>query len=200
MKGEGERMLPELSEIRAKRKRIGLTQTGLAQKAGVSQSLVAKIEAGGIVPSYGNAKKIFDFFESLHEQSQLRAADFMTAKVISVRPDATLREAVKVMKRGAVSQLPVIDDGKNIGTLSEKIVLERLNSAKDMKEVSSLKAVEAMTEAMPVLREDTPFKVISALLEHNPGVLVGRKGRLVGIITKSDLLNAVLEKRRETSG
>lgn len=187
-------MLPELSEIRARRKRLGFTQTGLAQKAGVSQSLVAKIEAGGIVPSYGNAKKIFDFFEGLREQTELRASDFMTEKVIGLRPDDTLKDAVRAMKRAAVSQLPVLDNGRNVGTLSEKIVLERLNSAKDMNALSSLRVCEAMTEAMPTIREDTPFRVISALLELNPGVIVSRKGRLLGIITKADLLNAMLGK------
>ena len=98
------------------------------------------------------------------------------------------------MKRAAVSQLPVLDNGRNIGTLSEKIVLERLNSAKDMQEVSSQSVALAMTEAMPTIREDTPFRVISALLELNPGVIVSRKGRLLGIITKADLLNAMLGK------
>ncbi len=190
-------MLPELSEIKARRKRLGLTQTGLAQKAGVSQSLVAKIESGGIVPSYGNAKRIFDFFESLHEGTQLRAKDFMTEKVIGLRPDSTLRDAVRAMKRAAVSQIPIIEDGRSVGTLSEKIVLERLNSAKDMNDVSSLRVSEAMSEAMPTVREDTTFKAISALLEHNSGVLVSRRGKFIGIITKADLLGAMLGKREK---
>ena len=55
-------MLPELSEIKAKRKHLGLSQSGLSVKTGVSQSLIAKLEAGKISPSYLSAKKIFDFF------------------------------------------------------------------------------------------------------------------------------------------
>ncbi len=193
-------MLPELSEIKARRKRYGLTQADLGQKAGVSQSLVAKIESGGIVPSYDNAKRIFDFFESLHEQSRLKAADFMTGKVISVNPGASLKEAVRLMRRHAVSQLPVLDDGRNMGALSEKALLDIVNSAKDVNAAMMQKVSEAMTEAMPTVREDTPFKVISALLESNSGVLVGRKGRAVGIITKADLLNAAIQKKSEAWG
>lgn len=186
-------MLPELSEIKKKRKRFGYTQSGLAAKTGVSQSLIAKIEAETVVPSYANAKRLFDFFDSLHEQTQAKALDFMSKKVISIEPHSTLREAVRVMKKSAVSQLPVIEDGRNIGSVSEKSVLEKLNAAGDMNEVSAMPVREIMTEAMPTIREETPFKAISALLEHNPGVIVAKGGKVTGIITKSDLLNAVLE-------
>ena len=187
-------MLPELSEIAIKRKRFGLTQSELSKRAGVSQSLVAKIESGSVMPDEDNAKKIFDFFESLSLQNQLKASDFMAEKVISIHSDATLKDAARTMKRNSVSQLPVIDDGKNVGMVSEKIVLEAMNTTKEPKEASSIPVSNVMAEAMPVIKDDTPFKVVSALLELNAGVLVGRKGKIVGIITKADLLNAVLEK------
>ncbi len=188
-------VLPELSELKAKRKKLGITQNELAVRTGVSQSLIAKIEAGAIVPSYSNAKRLFDFFESLHNEAQAKAADFMSEKVIGVSRDANLKEAARMMKKHAVSQLPVIEDGRNLGTISEKAILDRMNSAKDMEEVSVLKVGEFMAEAMPTVREDTPFRPISGLLENNPGVLVARKGKVVGIITKSDLLNALIEKK-----
>ncbi len=189
-------MLPELAEMRKRRVRFGLTQSGLAQRAGVSQSLIALFESGAVVASYGNAIKIIDFLESLHEETQAKAADFMAQKVISVRGDDSLKEAVRAMKRHAVSQLPVIDDGKNIGTISEKIVLDKMCGPEDMNEVSKLPVREVMAEAMPTIKEDTPFRLISGLLEHNQGVLVAKKGKITGIITKSDLLGAVLEKKK----
>ncbi|VVB99576.1 Zinc metalloprotease [uncultured archaeon] len=191
-------MLPELSEIPVKRRRLGLTQAQLSEKAGVSQSLIAKIEGGKAMPSYDNAKRIFGFFEAASMQSLLKASDFMTSKVIFIGPDMTLKEAARCMKKASVSQLPVLEDGRNVGTISEKIVLDALNSAKDMKDVKEIKVSEVMAEAMPVVREDTPFKAVSALLELNSGVLVARKGKTAGIITKADLLNAVLEKGNET--
>ena len=51
-------MLPELEEIKKKRKLFGMTQADLAAECGVSQSLIAKLESGKIVPAYGKAKKI----------------------------------------------------------------------------------------------------------------------------------------------
>ncbi len=189
-------ILPELTELKNKRKRLGFTQSDLAAKTGVSQSLIAKIESDSIVPSYLNAKRLFDFFDSLNAQTQAKAQDFMSTKVISVLPQATLKDAVKVMKKHAVSQLPIIEDGRNIGTISEKSVLEKLNSAEDMNKISALEVSEVMGEAMPTVRKDSPFKVISALLEHNPGAIVASKGKVIGIITKSDLLNAVMDRKQ----
>jgi len=191
-------VLPELSELKIARKKLGITQSELASKTTISQSLIAKIEAGTMVPSYSNAKKLFDFFDSLSEKTQAKARDFMSLQVISTTPKSSLQQAVKIMKKNAVSQLPVLEGEKNCGTISEKTVLELLNSAKDLNAVSSMRVEEVMTEAMPIIKEDSPFKVISALLEHNPGVIVARAGKISGIITKSDLLSAVLGAKAKT--
>lgn len=190
--GKGVEMLPELAEIRKKRKSFGFTQTGLSKKAGVSQSLIAKIESGAIVPSYSNAKKIFDFFESLHEGTQVKAREFMTAKVLSVDGNDSVKSAARLMERHSVSQLPVLSDGRNLGTISEKTILERMNREGDAEKVLSKKVEEIMDEAMPQITEDSPFELVSSILSHYPGAVVMKKGKVVGIITKADLLKAAV--------
>jgi len=55
--------LPDLSRIAVMRKRMGLTQTELAEKAGVSQSLIARVEAGTVDPRYSKVEKIFRALE-----------------------------------------------------------------------------------------------------------------------------------------
>ena len=175
-------VLPELSEIKIKRKRLGITQSELAAKAGVSQSLVAKIESASIVPSYENAKRIFDFFDSLSEQSQARAADFMSKKVIGISPVDSVKAAVRTMKRNAVSQLPVIDKNKLVGLVSESTILNALLDSK------ASHVVDIMQEAPPIVSKATSINVVSNLLKHYPLVVVSEGGKLVGLITKSDLL------------
>ena len=188
-------MLPELSELKRKRQAFDLTQIELAQKTGVSQSLIAKTEAGRIIPGYANAKKLFDFFESLHHESELRAHQLMAHKVLSARPDSTLKDATRAMEKNAVSQLPVIEEGKNIGTISEKLVLDKMNEVNDPTKAGKLIVRDVMGEAMPVIMGYSSFRAVSALLENNAGVLVARKGKIVGIITKSDLLNSMLKRK-----
>jgi predicted transcriptional regulator len=48
-----------------------------------------------------------------------------------------------------------------------------------------------MEPPLPTVPEDTDISVIRPLLEIHPGVLVTRKGELVGIITRSDLLKVI---------
>ena len=190
-----ENLLPELLEIKKKRKTLGITQTELSKETGVSQSLIAKIESNNIVPSYTNAKKIFDFFELIHEKQDAKAAELMTSKMISVRPDANIRSAIKLMEKNSVSQMPVIEDGRNVGTISEKTILEKINKNKDAANVLDSRVDAIMEEAMPELREDSPFQLISSTLSHYPGVIVVKKGKVTGIITKSDLLNATIKNK-----
>ena len=58
----------ELEEIKKIRKKLELTQTELADRAGVSQSLIAKIEAGRIDPTYSKTKKIFAALSDLEKR------------------------------------------------------------------------------------------------------------------------------------
>jgi len=188
-------MLPELSEIKNQRKKLGLTQTELAKQTGVSQSLVAKIEAGAIVPSYSNAKRVFDFFETIKKKHEAKAAEFMTHKVLSVKPDSSVRSAIKAMEKHSVSQLPVLEEGKNLGTVSEKIVLEQINNSEQGENILEKEVSAVMDEAMPQITENTPFDVVSSIMSHSSGVLVTKQGKVIGIITKADLLKAVVANK-----
>ncbi|MCR4335513.1 MAG: CBS domain-containing protein [archaeon] len=189
-------MLPELSEIKNQRKKLGLTQTELAMETKVSQSLIAKIEANSIVPSYSNAKKLFDFFEIIKKKYEAKAGEFMTHKVLSVKSDSTVKSAIKTMEKYSVSQLPVIDEGKNLGMISERIVLEQINNSEQDENTLEKEVSAIMAEAMPQITESTPFDVVSAIMKHSSGVLVTKQGKVIGIITKADLLKSIVSKNK----
>ncbi|MFH1225318.1 MAG: CBS domain-containing protein [Candidatus Diapherotrites archaeon] len=190
-------MLPELNEIKQRRKQFGLTQAELAAKAAVSQSLIAKMESGVLVPSYDNAKRIFDLLDAMHRETELQAKDVMSARVISVRPQDTVKRAVQVMKKNAVSQLPVFEDDKPVGTVSEMFILTRIGKSEKPADLGKMLVKEVMDEAMPVIRENSPLGVVSALLDSGQAVLVGRGGKIRGIITKSDVLGAIVSRGKK---
>ena len=68
-------MTKTLDEIKRLRKKYHLTQQELAKRAGVSQSLIAKIEAGLLDPTYTRAEQIFGALENVEEQKELKAKD-----------------------------------------------------------------------------------------------------------------------------
>jgi len=172
----------ELDEIKHIRKKLGLTQFQLAQRANVSQSLIAKIESGKLDPTYTNAKKIFTALSDLEKKKELKAEDIMNDKIISVKPNDEIKSAISKMKKYQISQMPVIQENKPIGFISESIVLEHLTE----KKAELVK--EIMEESPPIVPKETSSQVISNLLKHYPMVLVSKAGNLVGLITKADLL------------
>jgi len=62
--------LPDISQIASFRRRLGVTQKRIAIESGVSQSLISKIEAGRVVPTYDNAKLIIDALERMEIESE----------------------------------------------------------------------------------------------------------------------------------
>ncbi len=178
-------MVLEIKEIKDIRKKIGLTQFQLAQRSGVSQSLIAKIEAGRLDPTYSNAVKIFAALRDLENKQEAKALDIMTSKMDFITPDSDIKDAIRKMKKGGYSQLPVISDHKAIGMISESDILDALllNKGKTVEDV--------MESAPPVISSDTSVSVVSGLLKYFQMVLVGQKGKLIGVITKSDLLEKI---------
>jgi predicted transcriptional regulator len=95
------------------------------------------------------------------------------------------------MRETGFSQLPVFDGEKLVGSLTEKVILQKLVSAQNPDEVSKQWIERIMDDAFPTVNEDTPLSMISNLLGYEPAVLVTKKGHVVGIITKADLLKVV---------
>ncbi len=172
----------ELNEVKKIRKRIGMTQKELANRAGVSQSLIAKIESGHIDPTYTKTKKIFAAFDELEKKVEVKAEQLMTAKIISISPGDSIKEAISKMKKFEISQMPVLSSNHLVGLVSESNILDALINSKHEK------VSEVMTEEPPIVSKTTSVQVISSLLKHYPIVLVSEEGKLVGTITKSDLL------------
>jgi len=175
-------MSSELDEIKQIRKKLGLTQTQLAKMAGVSQSLVAKIEAEKIDPTFSKAMQILTALKSMSDRKEKTAEEIMEKKIISVRPDSTIKSAISIMKKHEISQLPVIDDNNAVGHISESVLLDAI-----MNEKGEL-VRDIMKEAPPVLPQKSSVSVISDLLKFYSIILLSEKGRLMGLVTKSDII------------
>jgi predicted transcriptional regulator len=181
-------MFPTLEDIAKRRRQLGLKQSELAKAAGVSQSLIAKLEAGTIDSSYTKVKTIFDVLERLEYKTKVQAEKLIHKEVISIQKNQPISEVVNIMEENGISQAPVFDGKQSVGSISEKAILHQILSGRNLAEISKQRAEEIMEEAFPQINEDAPLSLISSLLQSYPAVLVAKKGEIIGIITKADLL------------
>ena len=185
-------MLPSIDEVSKKRRIMGLTQQKLARIAGVSQSLIAKLESQKIDPSYTKVKAIFDVLERLQTETEVRADQMLHNEVVGVQKSAMVSKAVQTMAEYGYSQLPVFDGVHAVGSISEKTIIGKVSAGKDLSQVSKLSVDDVMEEAFPQVGEDAPLPLISSLLQVYSAVLISAKGKVVGIVTKADLLKMLI--------
>lgn len=161
----------------------GLTQRQVAKLAGVSQAHVAKIENGKVDPRLSTVNRIL---RVLTEGEGKKCSDIMTRNVILASPDDRILTVSEAMMKKAISQLPVIQNNKILGTVTEESIIKNLhvNIADD-----TVKKI--MDSPLPCIPKDADVGNIRPLLTEHPGVLVTEKGDVVGIITRSDLLKTV---------
>ena len=184
---------PSLTSIAKRRKALGLTQQGLAKLCDIGQSFLAKIERGSAMPSYEIAVKLFTELDrqeshAVNEYGDLKAEEIMVRKVITVTPRDRAENARRIMLERNISQLPVVDarSGAPEGSISEKTLLG--------KEIAGKTVMELMErDVFPSVARNTKVSVVVSILkEQEQAVLVIEKGKLVGIITKHDLLSKAM--------
>ena len=122
----------------------------------------------------------------------LTARDIMTDRVVTIGPDAFLQEAIEVLLAMEVSGLPVVDDqGALIGIISEFALL---TTAYDAKTACDQVGRHMTIDVLTVDVDDPIRKVADQFIVHRVRrVPVLEKGRLVGVITRRDVLKAVYE-------
>lgn len=148
----------------------------------------------------------------------MKAEEVMTREVISIDPDATVLQAARLMLQHHISGLPVIDkDGNLVGVLSEGDFLRRRETKTERRRSRWLeflmgpgrvaaeyshshgsKVSEVMTPDVQTVDEVTPLEDIVELMERRriKRVPVVCGGQVIGIITRSNLMHAMVSLAR----
>lgn len=172
--------LPTPQDLRESRTALDLTQAELAKRADVSQPLIARIEGGDVDPRLSTLRRIVEAIDEA-EGDVVRAMDLMHEDVIAVSPDDPVKRAVTRMQDAGYSQLPVIDNGVPVGSISDGDVVHAGPDVGD----KPVRAV--MSESFPTVSSDATLDEISSLLDHYKAVMVTEEGETVGIITQADV-------------
>ena len=183
--------LPPIQEIKKRRVALGISQKKLAFSVGASQSLIAKIESNRVNPSYDVVKKIFEYLDRMEQPKIGLAKDVEKRDLVWIKRSERVREAAEKMRQYGFSQLPVRDDKEEIcvGSLSERQIVQGILRDPDPKSFYEKLVSEVMQDQFPVVDENIPVNAVALLLQHSQAVLTARRGRIVGIITASDLLS-----------
>jgi len=152
------------------------------------------------------------------DEAKFVASDIMTRDVAVVHPETTLLDALKLMAARRVSGLPVVDEnGRVVGMMSEGDVLawhegfserearwfdllaEGFELAPDfLREVQEQRRkIKSFMSPNPITVTETTAARDIASLMHAHGIKrvpVTREGKLVGIVTRADLVRALLQK------
>ena len=128
--------------------------------------------------------------------------DVMTRNLITVDPETSFTDALKIMRENRIRRLPVLEDGKLVGIVTEKDILYASPSKATTLDVwelhyllNKLKIREIMTRDVVTIQEDTPVEEAAKIMVDNKiGALPVVKGdELVGIITETDIFKVFLE-------
>src|SRR5579884_2282510 len=117
------------------------------------------------------------------------ASDIMTRHVYTISPEASIKDAASLLSQKSVSGVPVIDDkGKMIGILTEADIISKVNR-------EGLKVYEVMSRNITAVTEETPVDEIALLMSERKikRVPVMRDDKLVGIVSRADIVRAVAE-------
>ncbi len=184
---------PPASDIRRMRKALDITQADLANESGISQSTIAKIERNRISASYSTVVTLFETLDAMAKgnRKDLTAADVATKEIISVQSTDKVRVVSELMRTAGISQLPVLNGENPVGSISEKIIFEHIRRGKSMEELKDMPVSAIMDESFPVVSENTPVSSVTAMMSDTNAVLISRKGRLTGMITKADILKLI---------
>ena len=152
----------------------------------------------------------------------MQVRDVMTRNVISIAANETVLKAARVMLQNEISGLPVVDAvGNLVGILTEGDFLHRRELgtqrqrpkwlefvvgpgrlASDYVRASGRKIEEVMTCDPLTVTEDEPLETVVDLMErrHVKRLPVLRDGKMVGIVSRANLMHAVVKSRTRYAG
>ncbi len=126
----------------------------------------------------------------------------MSHPVITIPPDMPIIDALNLMKREHIRRTPVVKDGKLVGIVSDKDLLNASPSPATTLSIweinyhlSKITVEEIMTKEVITVTEDTPIEEAARIMADNKigGLPVMRGDKVVGIITETDLFKLFLE-------
>jgi len=130
----------------------------------------------------------------------LKVKDIMTKDVVSVKKDTPIYEAIEIMRKEDITGMPVIEDDMTlVGVITEKDVLRLFYADEDEKNQT---VGFFMTRPAVSYRENENLRSVCDFMMINyfrRVPVVSKQGKLVGIISRPDIIDYLLEQKRQNA-
>ncbi|HEV2831235.1 MAG TPA: pyridoxal-phosphate dependent enzyme [Hanamia sp.] len=112
-----------------------------------------------------------------------------TKKIVTATPDQTVAEAIAIMKKYDIENIPVMDDDGMVGSLSESGLFNKILSNPEIKEQT---IASVMEKSYPMVSFEMPVEKLSNLIsKHNGAVLSKDESGNYHIVTKYDIIQSL---------
>jgi cystathionine beta-synthase len=141
---------------------------------------------------------MLDRLEVIHVDEVLAAKAGGLPPLITVDAHAKVRQAVDILQEHGISQAPVVredstDVAQFVGSIRDRQLLDRIFRDPDALQAD---VAEVMAAPISLVEWDDPIESAFSELEHGPAVLVAKAGQVLGVLTRSDLLDFLAHRRR----
>jgi len=106
--------------------------------------------------------------------------------LVVVAPTERVAAALAKMNEMGLTQIPVLEDGRSVGSLRENHLLSKVFNDRDLLEAPVSKV---MDKGFPIVGVDDDVNQVTRKLRIHPAVLIEEYGRITGIITRHDMLD-----------
>ncbi|HLT07317.1 MAG TPA: cystathionine beta-synthase [Cyclobacteriaceae bacterium] len=129
----------------------------------------------------------------LEDKSYATAKDIISARdgnyqLVTVAKSDRVKDAIALMNQKSVSQIPVLEDGHVVGSITDSKLLSKIITDPALKDAS---VAEVMEDSMKFVALGSTLDVLSSMVDKEKAVLVRDELERIHIITKHDILTAV---------
>jgi len=153
--------------------------------------------------------KVDDLLEKIVETDEEEIGKFISSDIKFVSPNDNIGKVIKIFKEKNISRLPVVENGKIVGVITMHDLMEKVILPEEKPEYGEFVAEKKRYLKIPVkgIMISDPFimppnakvkEAVKEMLDRRiGGIIVSSNGKLLGMVTKKDLLEPIASRGKE---
>ncbi|BDH79694.1 MAG TPA: CBS domain-containing protein [Methanothermobacter sp.] len=183
--------IPHPGECEAAIKVVGsIKNLDLGDRIRVGPTPVNKLVVDGIIVGRDDMDNMILLDTTgIRSIPQKTVMEVATQDLVTIKPEMTLKEVARILSEKNIEGAPVTEDDKIVGMLTLSDINRAIAEGKDQCKVADIMSTSIVTVDKTVMISDA----IEIMNKHNIGrlILVDSKKRPIGIVTRTDILDAI---------